>query len=70
MYSLFGHQLCLLRSAYRACVCARAAIDALIGIDYIYAVTLGNSLNGALSCACAATDAIFGNLVCHGYVPP
>ena len=64
MYPLSG-KLSLLGSAYGACLCARAAVDALISVDYIYAITLSDSLNGTLSCASAATDAIFRNSVCH-----
>ena len=58
-------KLSLLGSAYGASLCARAAVDALISVDYIYAITLSDSFNGTLSCACAATDAIFRNSVCH-----
>lgn len=44
---------------------ASAALDAHIGIDFILAITLGDSGHGALGSAGAAADAIIGNLVSH-----
>ena len=60
-------ELLSLGSIHRAGVSASAAIDALVSVDYVYAVTLRNSLYRTLSCTCAAADAIFVNLECHGY---
>jgi len=65
MYSDNSGGLSLLGSAYGASICARTAVDALVSVNYIYAITLGNSFNGTLSCACATADAIFSNFVCH-----
>ena len=45
---------------------ASAAIDALVGIDFILAVAFGNRLHGAFGFASAAADAFIGNLICHG----
>ena len=49
----------------RAGTGAGAAIDAGIGIDDELAVTLGNSLNGAVAGASATGDAIIGDNICH-----
>ncbi len=65
MYSVTA-ELCLLGSTYGASLCARTAVDAGISVNYIYAVTLRNSLYGTFSCTCAAADAIISNLKCHG----
>ena len=57
--------LFLRRSANRAYVCAVAAGDALISIDYELAVTLGNARYGAAVCTCTARDALIANLESH-----
>ena len=48
-----------------ASVCARAAVDALVSVDLVLAVSLVDSLGGAVLSASAAGDAIIANLVCH-----
>ena len=53
------------RSAYGAGVCASAAIDALIYINYILAGALGNGLYRAFACASAAGDAFVRDNICH-----
>ena len=58
-------KLSLLGSAYGACTCARAAIDALVLVDYVLVLALRNAGYGALICACATVDAIITNLVSH-----
>jgi hypothetical protein len=67
---LFKLKLFLNGSVNGAGLCAVSAIDACLSVDNELAVTLSNSLNGAICSACAASDAIIGNLKCHGYVPP
>ena len=57
--------LLLNRSANRAGVCTRAAADALVSVDNVLAVTLGNARNGASISASAAANALVSNLVCH-----
>lgn len=52
-------------SAYGAGVCTSTALDASVLVDYIFAVALGDSVNGAACCASAASDAIVRNFVCH-----
>lgn len=61
-------QLCLrlFGSANRAGTGASAAIDANIGIDDVLAVTFGNSANGAIGSASAASNAIVRNFESHG----
>ena len=44
---------------------ASAAADASICIDNELAVTLSDSLYGALSCTCTTSDALVRNLKCH-----
>ena len=67
MYSAFyvWAELVSLGSLNRASICARAAVNALVGIDNVLAVLLADSLNRALLSASAASDAIISNLVCH-----
>lgn len=52
-------------SLYGAGICTSAALDALISVDNVLAVALGDSLYGALCCASAAGDAIITDNVCH-----
>lgn len=57
--------LCLERDSARGtCVCACAALSALIGINGVD-VTLRNCTNRAFVNTCAASNAIFANLVSH-----
>ena len=62
---LFGR-----RSRNGANLCASAAINAGVSVNYILAVALGNSLYGAAICAGAAGDAVITNYICHIKVPP
>ena len=65
---LFVGQSCklfLCGSANGTSVCARAAAYAVICVDNVLAVALGNSTGGASISASAASDAIIGNLVSH-----
>ena len=61
--SSFNLGLC--RCSYRAGCFARTAINAGICINYILAVSLADSADGASCCACTTSDAIIRNLVCH-----
>ena len=61
----FPEKLFLCRSAYRTCICARTAADALVSVNNVFAVTLGNATGRASVGACAAADALVRNLVCH-----
>ncbi len=58
------------RSANRAVVSTVAAADALISVDNVLVIALGNARNGASICTCAAVNALVGNLVCHVKIPP
>ena len=58
-------ELFLSRSAYGASVSARAAAYALVSVDNVLAVTLGNATGGATLSASATSDALVRNLVCH-----
>jgi hypothetical protein len=59
------YKLFLYGSANRACACTATAANALICVDYVLAVTLGNATGGACISASAAGDAFIGNLVSH-----
>ena len=63
-------ELFLSRSAYGASVSARAAAYALVSVDNVLAITLGNATGGACISASAASDAFIGNLKCHNSKPP
>ena len=54
----------------RTCVCASAALDALVCVDLVLAVAFNNSAYRASIYTSAARNASVGNLVCHTYVPP
>ena len=55
-----------LGSSYGAIVSAGTAIDALVSVDNVLAILLGDSLNGAGISASAAADALVKiNLVSH-----
>ena len=58
-------ELLSLGSLNGASVCAGAAVDALVSVDLVLAVSLVDGLGGAVLCASAAGDAIIANLVCH-----
>ena len=60
-------ELLSLGSIHRAGVSASAAIDALVSVDYVYAVTFRDCFSGAVLSASAAGNAIIRNLVCHGH---
>lgn len=60
-------ELLSLGSIYRAGVSASAAINALVSVDYVCTVTLGDGFNRAVLSASAAGNAIIRNLVCHGH---
>ena len=63
--SLLQLKLFLSRSANRANAGARAAAQALIGIDLVLAIALMDRFDGALGRARAAGNAIVRNLICH-----
>ena len=58
-----GSLLC--GSSHRTSICTAAAADALVSIDNVLAVTLGNATGRASVSTSAAGDALIGNLVCH-----
>ena len=58
-------ELLSLGSLNGASVCAGAAVDALVSVDLVLAVSLVDSLGGAVLSASAAGNAIIANLVCH-----
>jgi hypothetical protein len=55
---------------HRTVLSAGAAINALVGVDLVLAVTFGDGFHRTVLCAYAAGDAVVTNLVCHGHVPP
>ena len=57
-------------SLNRANAGASAALDALIGIDYILAIAFSDRFLGAFGSARAAADARIGNFVSHNITPP
>ena len=63
-------ELFLSRSAYGASVSARAAAYALVSVDNVLAITLGNATGGACISASATSDAFIRNLKCHNSKPP
>ena len=54
----------------RANACARAATDALLSIDNIFAVAFADAAYRALALARTAAYAIVGNLISHVHLPP
>jgi hypothetical protein len=62
---MYPSKLFLSGSTNGAYVCAVTAGDALISIDYVLAVTLGNARGRAAVCACATSDALITNLESH-----
>jgi hypothetical protein len=64
--SVDSGRLLSLGSANRASAFASAAIQALISVDYVLAVLLGDSTYGAFIDASAATQSFISiDLVCH-----
>ena len=57
-------------SANRTYTCASTAANTSVSVDNVLAVTFGNCLNGALSSASAASDAIIRNFISHRNDPP
>ena len=53
------------RCADRANACASAATDALICINYIFAVAFADRSNRAFAGTSTAGNAVIGNFVCH-----
>jgi len=51
--------------AYRAGTCACTALDALVRIDLILGISLGDSFYRALCCASTAHDASIADYICH-----
>ena len=66
----FRKELLLYRSSYGTSICTAAASNALISVDNVLAVALGNATGGACISASAASDAFIGNLKCHNSKPP
>ena len=69
-FSYVGEILLLSRSVYGAYVCAATAGNALVRIDLILAVALGDAANRAAICASTARNALIGNLISHREKPP
>ena len=67
VYSAFyvWAELLSLGSLNRASICARTAVNALVRVNYVLAVLLADSLNGAFLSASAASDAIIIDFVSH-----
>ena len=51
--------------ANRTSISTSAAADALISVDLVLGIALGNSANRTCACACAAGNAAVTNYVCH-----
>jgi len=67
---LLKEKLFLSGCANRTCVCARTAANALVSIDYVFAITFGDATGRTCILASAAADALIGNFVCHFDKPP
>ena len=63
----FLKELLLRGSSYGTSICTAAAANALVSVDNVLAVTLGDAAGGASISASAASDALIRNLVCHVY---
>lgn len=63
-------RLLSLGSTYRAVALASAAVNALVGVNNVLSIALGNSLGGAVVLAYSAGNALIGNLVSHVLNPP
>ena len=57
--------LFLNRCVYGASVSAGTAADALVSVNNVLAVALGNATYRTSIGACATADALIGNFVCH-----
>ena len=57
-------------SLNRANAGASAALDALIGVNYVFAVAFADGADRAFTRACAAGDAVITDFVCHDSLPP
>jgi hypothetical protein len=64
-FSFSVKKLFLSGSVNRTSVCAATAADALVSVDYVLAVSLGDAAGRTSVSASAAADALIGNLVCH-----
>jgi hypothetical protein len=64
----FQFRLCLLGCIYGAGTSASAAVDAVVSIDNVLAVSFRDSTNGAVSCASTACDASITNYICHKFI--
>lgn len=53
------------RSTNRTYTCTGTALDALISINYIFGITLGNSFNGAFCFTSAAAEALIADYISH-----
>ena len=58
-------KLFLLRSSNGACACTSTALDALVCIDYVLVISLGDAANRTLVSASAASDTLITNLESH-----
>ncbi len=63
-------KLLSLGSADRAVALASTAVNALVGINNVLSIALGNSLGRAVVLAYSAGNAFIGNLVSHILNPP
>lgn len=64
--TLFRNLLFLgLRSLNGADACARAALYALVSVDFILAAAFLNAAYRTFVRASAASDAVISNLICH-----
>ena len=68
IFSLWILLLC--RCSYGTSVRAGTAADALVLVDNVLAIALGDAAHGTSIGASATADALIRNLVCHCYVPP
>ena len=57
-------------SGYGASLCASAALDAFVSVNFVLAIAFLDSSYGTCVCASAASDAIVCDLVCHVKAPP
>ena len=56
---------CSDRAAFRAC----SAVDAFVGVDFVFTAVFGNCTYGAGICAGTACDALVIDFVCHSLSP-
>ena len=60
--------LCLFNRSCRASACTRTAVDALIRIDFEFAIAHADSAYRALSLTSSTTNTTIINLVCHNRI--